>query len=391
MMRFLNRLVPCLTLALAGWAGPGPAQTVVLDGLGVNIHFTNPRPGELKLLADAGFTYVRMDLSWSGTERTPGKYDFRAYDRLLAALDQQHLRAMLILDYSNPFYDKGLSPCSDAGRQAFARWAAAAVQRFQGRGVIWEMYNEPNIHFWKPEPNVTNYIALARAVGQALRAVAPREPYVGPATSQLDFKFLEACFQAGLLEYWTGVTVHPYRQKMPETVLPEYARLRALMDRYAPRDRSVPILSGEWGYSTAWDKYDDERQGKYLPRQFLVNLMSGVPVSIWYDWHDDGPDPRESEHNFGIVHNRYQKGRDPLYDLKPAYRAMQALVANLRGYRFSRRLALGEADDYVLLFQQGDQDCFAVWTTGPPHSVTLPNGRAVGLTDTPQYLAPAEK
>ena len=47
MMRFLNRLVPCLALALAEWAGAGPAQTVVPDGLGVNIHFTNPRPGEL--------------------------------------------------------------------------------------------------------------------------------------------------------------------------------------------------------------------------------------------------------------------------------------------------------------------------------------------------------
>ena len=65
---------------------------------------------------------------------------------------------------------------------------------------------------------------------------------------------------------------------------------------------------------------------------------------------------------------------------------MQILVANLRGFRFSRRLAVGEADDYILLFQQGAGQRYAVWTTGQPHSVTLPDGRAVGLTDTPQYL-----
>ena len=48
-------------------------------------------------------------------------------------------------------------------------------------------------------------------------ARARRETYVGPATSTIDFKFLEACFKAGLLEYWSAVSVHPYRLQDPET------------------------------------------------------------------------------------------------------------------------------------------------------------------------------
>ena len=372
---------------LGGWTGWAAAQTVVPDGLGVNIHFTDPRPGEMKMLADAGFTYVRMDLNWGGTEREKGKYDFRAYDRLLAALDPHSIRALLILDYRNRFYDNDQSPCSDEGRQAFAHWSAAAVQHFKGRGVLWEMYNEPNIHFWKPAPNVTNYIALAREVGQAIRQVAPREQYIGPATSLIDFKFLEPCFQAGLLDYWTAVSVHPYRQKAPETVLPEYARLRAMIDKYAPQGKRIPIISGEWGYSAAWKKFDDELQGKYLPRELLVNLLSGVPVSIWYDWHDDGTDPQEPEHHFGIVRHQYFKERDPIYDAKPAYVAMQTLVNNLRGYHFAKRLDTGSTNDYVLAFSKGWRTQFVAWTTGQPHDATLPApvGR-IALTDTPQYL-----
>jgi nucleoid-associated protein YgaU len=109
------------------------------------------------------------------------------------------------------------------------------------------MCNEPNILFWKPDPPATHYIALARAVGQAIRQVAPNESYVGPATASIDFKFLEACFQAGLLEYRTGVTVQPYRPGAPETVLPEFARLRALIDLHAPPGKRIPILSGQWG------------------------------------------------------------------------------------------------------------------------------------------------
>ena len=30
-------------------------------------------------------------------------------------------------------------------------------------------------------------------------------------------------------------------------------------------------------------------------------LSQGVPLSIWYDWHDDGADAHEAEHHFGTV------------------------------------------------------------------------------------------
>ena len=382
-----RHLVVYLLLALARLTPA--AETPVPDGFGVNIHFTDPRPGEMKMLAAAGFTWVRMDLNWGATEREPGHYDFSAYDGLQRALDEHHMRAMLILDYANRHYDQGLSPHSEEGRQAFARWAAAAVTHFKGRGVLWEMYNEPNIDFWKPKPDVTNYIALARAVGKAIRAAAPREQYCGPATSTIPLPFLEACFRGGLLEDWDAVTVHPYRQEAPEKVLPEYARLRELIDRYAPKGKRVPIISGEWGYSTAWKGFDDERQAKYLPRQFLVNLMAGVPLSIWYDWHEDGTNPTDPEHHFGIVRHPYIEGREPVCDAKPAYAALQALVAALRGCRFDQRLAVGDPDDFVLAFRKGRQTTYAAWTLGAARDVAV-EGRRLTLTDTPRYLTPAD-
>jgi len=361
------------------------AEPAVPDGFAVNIHFTDPKPGEMKLLADAGFKWVRMDFHWGATEREKGQYDFRAYDRLMTALQEHGIRALFILDYGNRHYDNGLAPCSDEGRAVFARWAAAAVEHFKGRGVLWEMWNEPNLkQFWKPEPNVTNYIALARAVGKAIKTVAPREHYCGPATSRIDLKFLEACFQGGLLEYWDSVTVHPYRQKDPETVLPEYAQLRALIDKYAPKGKRIPILSGEWGYSCAWKNFNDERQAKYLPRQFLVNLMAGVPLSIWYDWRDDGLDPKNPEHHFGVV-------RHSLKEVKPSYSALQTLVTNLRGYRFDRRIETGNPDDFVLAFRKNWEVKYAAWTTNAAPREVAVGGRRLTLSDTPQYFAPKER
>jgi hypothetical protein len=410
-------LALCGSLAAGEAARPGLAMPVLPDGLGVNIHFTDPKPGEMKMLAEGGFRWVRMDFVWGATEREKGKYDFSAYDRLLKALDEYNIKALFILDYTNRHYDGGLSPYTDEGRKAFARWAAAGVARFRGRGILWEMYNEPNIQFWKPKPNPPDYIKLALEVGKAIRQVAPEETYIGPATSQIDLKFLEECFKAGLLEYWDAVSVHPYRQKPPETVTPEYAQLRQLIARYAPPGKQIPVLSGEWGYSAVWRNFNAQLQGKYLPRQFLINLMNQVPLSIWYDWHDDGTNPTDPEHHFGTVAFAYHAGRDPVYDPKPAYKAAQTLAKTLEGFRYNKRLVQKDEADYVLLFSRQDdagqlQVRLVVWTTASgPCEIVLPASpgrfKVIGhtgeplpelvcqdgtlrirLTDAPQYIIP---
>lgn len=46
------------------------------NGFGVNIHFTDPEPGEIKMIAEAGFRWVRMDFKWDLTEKERGRYDF---------------------------------------------------------------------------------------------------------------------------------------------------------------------------------------------------------------------------------------------------------------------------------------------------------------------------
>lgn len=391
------------------WRGPG---LTVPDGAGVNIHFTDARAGEVEMLARAGCRWVRMDFAWGGTEREKGVYDFAAYDRLLAALEPQGIRALLILDYSNALYDEGLSPYSDAGRQAFAAWAAAAVRHFRGRGILWEMYNEPNIGFWKPQPDPDAYVKLALAVGEAIRAAEPGEMYIGPATSGIDLPFLETCFKAGLLRHWCAVSVHPYRQDGPETAAEEYRKLRLLIAKYAPAGATIPVLSGEWGYSSVWGSFDADKQGRMLPRQWLSNLANEVPLSIWYDWHDDGRDEKEPEHHFGTVLEPYTAGADPVYSPKPAYLAARTLTSELKGFAYALRLSVGSAQDHVLLFKRGDEVRLAAWTTATttrtaaipaspgafrvvghtgearPAVTATADGLNLTLTDAPVYLTP---
>jgi hypothetical protein len=372
----------CIRAKSCGFASASTPGSEIPESFGINIDFTDPQPGEIKMLSEGGFRWIRMDLKWDSTETKPGFYDFSDYDRLLGTLKPYNIHTLFILDYGNPLYDNGAPPRTEATRQAFARWAVAAAKYFAGRGVLWEVYNEPNHStFWPPKPNAQEYIELALTVGHAFRESVPDEKLIGPATSEIDFDFLERCFKAGLLEYWSAVSIHPYRRSDPETAAEDYCRLRELIRTYSVqspnskvRSQSIPIISSEWGYSSVWRGLSDEKQGELLPRTLLTNAANGVSLSIWYDWRDDGPNANDPEHHFGTVFNSYHVNREPVYDAKPTYLAAKTITAFFNGYRFEKRVDVGSSSDYLLAFRRGKTLRFAAWTTSDSHQVVLPLG-----------------
>jgi hypothetical protein len=325
-----------------------------------------------------------MDFGWGGIEQQKGHYDWSAYEELIANLDKRGLRAVCILDYSNPLYEETVasknpltgreqrdtaSPQHPDSVATFSQWAAAAGQHFRGRHIIWEIWNEPNISFWKPKPNVEQYNVLALATAKAIRQVVPDATIVGPATSGIPLEYLESVFKSGLLEHLDAVSVHPYRNYSlpPESAIQDYAKLRALIERYAPNEakKTLPILSGEWGYASHNKGVSLETQAAFIARQQLANVLAGVPLSIWYDWKNDGPDATEREDNFGTVTSDLKP--------KPSYVAIQTLTRELSGYRIVRRLKVGTDNDYVLLCAKasGDQK-LAAWTSNQSSSLSIP-------------------
>ena len=364
--RILIACVAVLLLATAALAERGIPEPVIPQGFGVNIHFVRPDEAEVEKLAAIGFRFIRMDFTWGATERKQREYDFSGYDALVGSMSKRGIRVLFILDYGNRLYDGGQAPRSQEGRAAFAKWAAAAAKHFAGRGIIWEIWNEPNLaQFWKPAPNVEDYCKLAHATIDAVRAADPQAFVVGPASSGFPWEFLEVMARDGVLAKLDAVSVHPYRQKPPETAKADYHKLRLLLERASPRKR-LPIISGEWGYSTGWQNLTEEMQADYLVRQWLFNLANDVNLSIWYDWRDDGLDPKEPEHHFGSVYRDFR--------LKPAAIQAQELCTYMKGYRYVRRLATGSADDYVLMFSDGHKTRTASWTAAEPKALEMSGG-----------------
>ena len=321
------------TVLLAASAGLAAADTPQLDfehAYGVSLHRGDLRPGDLRSIKDAGFGWVRLDLPWAQVEKRRGVYDFSVFDKFFSDIEAQGLRALVILAYGNPLYaepgDKSpfASRVSTVGfRQAYAAFSAAAVARYAGHGFLWEQWNEPNNkHSWPPAADSGAYVMLMKEAGRAIREKCPQEVLIGPASSFVDLPYIEACLQGGMLDYWSAITIHPYRETEPEVAAKDYARLRALIAKYAPPGKTVPIICGEWGYSTAWRGYDDYKQADFLTRMFQLSQKENIPLTIWYDWRDDGDDPHSQEHRFGLV-RRSPKGT---FDPKPAYFAARRVL-----------------------------------------------------------------
>ncbi len=321
-----------ITLGLAGLVrAPALPPPLGLHGeFGINIHRNTLLHGDLGRIRDAGFTWIRVDFNWSKTETTRGHYDFSSYDSLFADAEAHGMRPLVILNYGNPLYAEPGEKFPYVNRvqtveyrRAFAAWADATVRHYAGRGYLWECWNEPNFKgFWAPKPDSAAYVALMRPACAAIRRSCPNEIVIGPAGAGIDLKYIEGCLQGGMLQYWSAISVHPYRRANPESAEKDLTQLRNLIARYAAPGQEVPVIFGEWGYSTAWPGFTDNKQADCLRRMVAFSRRENIPLTIWYDWRDDGDDPKDPEHHFGLVYRSTLSSFKP----KPAYAAARQLL-----------------------------------------------------------------
>jgi hypothetical protein len=373
-------------LILAPQAARAARRPQLLDTITVNTHYGGIRGAvdeqALARLAAAGVTRIRNDLDWAGVETTPGVYDFSAIDPLVEAADNAGLRLLFILDYGNALYGPTGAVVDEPGRAAFAAFAAAAAARYAGRGVIWELWNEPNLpQFWSgPDgigPDPLAYAALVATAAPAIRAADPDATILAGAVfmgfPQLivalggvgGMDFLRAIIDAGVLQQVDGLSIHAYRAGAPETLASDVTAIRAAMGR-RPRRRLLWV--SEWGYST----YDptvpatglnflpavsEPRQASWDVRMLLSDYELGLAGTVIFKDRDASPaDPGNIEANWGLMYGDLTP--KPSYD---AVAALSTIVGDAR-YRHRRRLPEGQ---HGLVFRRNHSRLVALWTEAP--------------------------
>lgn len=284
-------------------------------------------------LQDIHVDWARFDLCWwSVAEQEKGAgYDFTSVlvdghpwntDAAIEALRARHIEPFPILCYSSPHYDNETGPSSPEGREAFAAYCRAAVERYRDQVTYWEIWNEPNLEmFWGTTPDPVHYAELVKVTAPVIREANPDAVIAGCATAHVDLPFLRTAFENGVLDHIDIVTVHPYRQQPPESAAEDIAAVRDMITEFT--DRDIAIWTGEWGYNTFWSEVSEKGQAKCLARMMVSNLAAGVENSIWFSVHSfpesSGEEIKDPE--WGLVD----------YDLepRPSYYAMRTVNRNL--------------------------------------------------------------
>lgn len=345
---------------------------------GVGIHINGDGAGIAPLIAQLGTTMIRADATWSLIERTPGRYTFNTYDPAMRVLQQNQLSPLLVLDYTNRFYDNGKTPYDDAGLRAFANYAQAVVMHYGSQLKAVEIYNEYNGLFstglCTRDPGC--YVRMLQYSYQAIKAVRPDITVVGGAVFSVDLLWFQRVFQAGGLRFMDVVSDHPY--PLVSSLSPERAdmaqalsMLQALMKHYN-NGVAKPIWVTELGWPTSLFNVDEQTQAQYLVRGAVLSLAAGVQKFFWYDYLNDGTAFYASEQNFGLLRQPDVAGR---YTPKPSYVAYATLIRQLAQQSFISEKIIGNT-----LYDERFSSVHVLWSTQDHSTLSIASNGPLTVT-----------
>lgn len=181
-------------------------------------------------MQQAGIRWARADFSWSYFEPKDDDFRFDNYDTIVAAAKEHDVTLLPILCYNVEW----AFPAHE-NLDKWCDYVRTVVDRYKDDLKHWEVWNEPNIGFWKPKPDAAQYAGLLIATYQAIKDTDPEAQVVYGGTSGIPFSYLRSTFEQGAFEAFDILAVHPYRYpNVPETarIVEDLQKTWELLDEF---------------------------------------------------------------------------------------------------------------------------------------------------------------
>jgi hypothetical protein len=310
--------------ALAGCGGSGggttaPPATANNPFYGVLAGEPLPGDSEIDRLGSAKLGTLRVNLAWGSVQHEQdGAYDWDHYDSVVGQAAKNGIRVLPTV-YSSPTWAEATPEVPPLGPAlpGFEDFVRAAVERYGPNGSFWEdnsdvpklpittwqLWNEANSEFfWKPAPDVGQYVTLLRAFHSAVKDVDPSAQVLlsglfpkPPAGGPLAADFLSEIYGSGGRGLFDAVAAHPYA-RTPQDAIASVETTRNVMDRFG--DSAMPIWVTEIGWASGGAPsgvtVGPERQAQYLTEAFnlLADNRDRLKIAgvVWYSLNDQpGP------------------------------------------------------------------------------------------------------
>jgi hypothetical protein len=280
------------------------------------------------LMAAAGIDSVRIWLPWSQVEAVRGRYSWGATDEAVRRAAQAGASAFPFL-FTEPEWAIELdghrcsercityAPSSATTRDAYARFAGAAVRRYGPDGAFWaehpelpylpihswQIWNEQNSpYFFRPQPNPELYAAILRSAAREVRAADPNaEIVLGGVFSAEDrpggllgsAHYLRELYRVeNVADSFDSIAIHPYASHV-HAVFAQILAMRRVARSFG--DRSAGLWVTELGWASRGRRSlglvtDRSGQARRLARSFARLLRQRDRLNLrgafWFAWRD---------------------------------------------------------------------------------------------------------
>ncbi|TFD51775.1 hypothetical protein E3T43_15945 [Cryobacterium sp. Hh7] len=334
-------------------------------------------------LANAGTAHLRLDMPWNQIEGNEGVYTYSpGIESTMSKLGQLGITPLMVAAYTNPNYDNNLTPSSDSGLFAYARYANDLVTHFPDLGQELDVYNEYDHTFNSGEcgKSPACYLDMLSATAETVKASNPNAVISAPGNSGMGFKFdwLEQFFALGGLQYADVISAHPYIQpEAPERLAGELDTL-AQMIRSANSGVDKPIWLTEMGWASVPDWVSEEEQAEYLVRTMAIALGHGVSRVYWYSASNSTLAAGDRESNFGLF-EATSSVLPNAYEPKPAAIAQAVMAREIEGRKFASADTLTDTA-FSSKFSGGGSDVRVMWSSGGVQSVQVAASGPIEVT-----------
>jgi hypothetical protein len=353
---------------------PNYASGEFLLGVGTHIYDGSQNINKnIDIMKDIGITSFRDDFKWRLIEVKKGKYEIpQKMNLYLQEASKANIVPLMVLLYGNPNYDGGKKPVSKESTDAFVNFVRFAVKSLAGRVNYFEIWNEWDL---AGEPkSADSYFKFVQAVAPAIKQIN-KDAIVLAGGAGGDW--ISQLVQLGVLNYVDGISIHPYtyryKDNRPEAWIKYVAQLSDKINM-ANNGRAVPLYITEAGWPSNIGAYGTppEKVGQFLARALLlVRTLPEVKGLWWYDLKNDGRDPQNREHNFGLFAYDYHP--------KPAYYALHDIAPFIVEGQSFARMQVPSGLDMVSITDDNGNNSFALWSdNGKVADVTLSFSSAVG-------------
>ena len=315
---------------------------------------------EVEAASICGAKVVRDSIEWGSIQPQRGVWNFEKMDFLVNAyeavgIEHQAMFAFTAQWAATPERQKSRNwldwnrsmPDLDAWRE----YVRTVADRYRGRIRFWEVWNEPDLIGFN-QMSLEEYVQLQKATFEELSRHVPEAIVMtgGFATMSDHPGKKSPTFHRDYLKLAKGAfSVHAYHE---HGSFQQFAQL--VDERFLPMRKETGTTVPWYSNETAIHSLNgaEHNQALTLFKKLLFAWSRGAIGYTWYDLRNDGFDPVEGEHNYGMLTNDFQP--------KPVYSVYNMLAGLFRDMKFIRQFDLG-TNLWAFEFSNGKELLIPAW------------------------------